>query len=237
MKTILILFWVIISINASDIMTENYPPFNYEENGKVVGITTEIVEEIQKRIEDTRDIKLMSWARAYRDILNKPNKILFSMTRTPQREYLFKWVGPVSDNSWVFYAKADSNIVINSLEDAKDPRYKIGTYYQGANEIFLRDNNFDNLYSVPRDQLNIKKLIRGRINLWAAGETQGLYKAKQLGINPNQIKKIYKIKDTQLYIAFSRTTPNSIINQWQNELDKMKKDGTYQKIMDKYLKQ
>lgn len=158
------------------------------------------------------------------------------MTRTKQREFMFKWVGPVSDNSWVFYAKADSKIVINSLEDAKSSRYKIGTYFQGANELFLRENNFDNLYSVPKDNLNVQKLIRGRINLWAAGETQGLYKTKQLGINPNLIKKIYKIKDTQLYIAFSRSTPNSIISQWQNELDKMKKNGKYQEIMDKYLK-
>ena len=221
---------------SHDIMTENYPPFNYEEDGKLVGITSDIVNEIKKNIKDTREVKLMSWARAYKTIQNKPNKILFSMTRTKKRELLFKWVGPVSDNSWVFYAKADSNIEINTLDDAKNPKYKIGTYYQGANELFLRDNDFDNLYSVPRDQLNVLKLIKGRINLWAAGETQGIYKAKQLGINPNKIKKIYKIKDTKLYIAFSRTTPNSIINQWQEELDKMKKDGRYQIIMDKYLK-
>ncbi|HIP12155.1 MAG TPA: ABC transporter substrate-binding protein [Arcobacter sp.] len=236
MKKICMFLLAINFLYANDIMTENYPPFNYKENGKLVGITSEIVDEIKKNINDTREIKLMPWARAYKSIQNKPNKILFSMTRTKQREFMFKWVGPVSDNSWVFYAKADSNIVINTLDDAKNPIYKIGTYYQGANELFLRDNDFDNLYSVPRDQLNVQKLIRGRINLWAAGETQGIYKAKQLGINPNEIKKIYKIKDTKLYIAFSRTTPNSIINQWQEELDKMKKDGRYQKIMNKYLK-
>ena len=236
MKKIVMFLLAIKFLYSHDIMTENYPPFNYEEDGKLVGITSDIVNEIKKNIKDTREVKLMSWARAYRSIQNKPNKILFSMTRTKQREFLFKWVGPVSDNSWVFYAKADSNIEINTLDDAKNPKYKIGTYYQGANELFLRDNDFDNLYSVPRDQLNVLKLIKGRINLWAAGETQGIYKAKQLGINPNEIKKIYKIKDTKLYIAFSRTTPNSIINQWQEELDKMKKDGRYQIIMDKYLK-
>ena len=234
MKKLLVLLFV-INLFSNDIMTENYPPFNYKKNGKIVGITSEIVDEIKKNIDDNREVKLMLWARAYKDIQNKENKILFSMTRTKQRESMFKWVGPVSDNSWVFYARSDSNIVINSLEDAKNVKYKIGTYYKGANELFLRDNKFLNLHSVPNDQLNVQKLIRGRIDLWAAGETQGLYKAKQLGLNPNTIKKIYKIKDTQLYIAFSKQTPNSKIIQWQNELDKMKKDGRYQKIMDKYL--
>jgi len=237
-KLLLTIFIFINSLSAIDIMTENYPPFNFKnKDGKITGITTDIVKEILKDVgEEDYSIKLMPWARAYRYITNKPNKILFSMTRTQNREYMFKWVGPIANNSWVLYAKADSIIKINSLNDARNERYKIGTYIDSANELFLKDNDFYNIYSVPTDTLNLQKLIRGRIHLWAAGETQGLYKAKQLGINPNKIKKVFKIKDTQLYIAFSRTTPNSIIHLWQSKLDAMKKDGRYQKIMDKYIK-
>ena len=238
MKKFLILFIIFVNVAvAIDIMTENYPPFNYKDkNGKITGITTELVREILKSIDEKDNIRLIPWARAYKDIQNKPNKVLFSMTRTTQREFLFKWVGPIANNSWVFYTRADSNIKINSLEDAKNNRYKIGTYLDGANELYLKKNNFYNIYSVPDDLLNVKKLIRGRIDLWAAGETQGIYKAKQLGIDPKKIKKVFKIKDTQLYIAFSRTTPNSVINLWKNELNNMKKDGRYKAIVDKYLK-
>lgn len=237
-KSMLLLVAVLFShVFAFDVMTENYPPFNYEnKNEKVTGMTTDIVREIMKSNGEEYEIRLMPWARAYKQIINKPNKILFSMTRTPQREYLFKWVGPIANNSFVFYARSDSKITINSLEDAKDEKYKVGTYLDGANEIYLKSQDFYNIYSVPNDLLNIKKLVKGRIDLWAAGETQGLYKAKQLKIDPKKLKKVFKIKDTQLYIAFSRTTPNSIINQWQKELDKMKKDGRYKKIVDKYLK-
>jgi len=218
-------------------MTEDYPPFNYKDkNGKIVGITTDIVREIMKSNKDVYPIKLVPWARGYKNIINKPNKILFSMTRNPQRENLFKWVGPIANNSFVFYAKSDSKIVINSLKEANNKKYRIGTYLDGASEQYLKSKSFYNIHSVPDDLLNLKKLIKNRIDLWAAGETQGLYKAKQLKIDPKQIKKVFKIKDTQLYIAFSRTTPNSVIYQWQTELDKMKKDGRYQKIVDKYLK-
>ena len=236
-KKILISCIMLINISAMDIMTENYPPFNYKDKkGNITGITTEIVREILSKIGEKDNIKIMPWARAYRDIQSKPNKVLFSMTRTKQREFMFKWVGPIADNSWVFYAKNNSTIKINSLKDAKNDRYKVGTYLDGANELHLKEQGFYNLYSVPDDLLNVKKLIRGRIHLWAAGETQGLYKAKQLGIDPNKLKKVFKIKDTKLYIAFSRTTPDSVINFWRNELNMMKKDGRYQAIMDKYLK-
>jgi polar amino acid transport system substrate-binding protein len=224
-------------LNAIDIMTENYPPFNYQNrDNKIVGITTDIVREILKDIKSKDKIIMMPWARGYKYIINKPNKILFSMTRTPQREYLFKWVGPIISNSWVFYARADSKIKLKSLDDAKSPRYKIGTYMDDALEVYLKQNNFYNIHSVPQDMLNLKKLIRGRINLWATGQEQALFKMKRLGINPNKITEVFKIKKAHLYIAFSRTTPDSVINLWQSILNKMKKDGRYKKIVDKYLK-
>lgn len=238
MKTLFILTVLLLNtINAFTIYTENYPPFNYKDkNNKLTGITTDIVKEILKSMQNNDTIKLLPWARAYKSIQSKPNIILFSMTRTKKRENLFKWVGPIANNSWVFYAKANSTITINSLQEAKNSKYKIGTYFDGANELFLKGENFTNLDSVPDDLLNVKKLIKNRINLWAAGETQGLYKAKQLNIDPSELKKIFKIKDTQLYIAFSKTTPEHTIKLWQKKLDIMKTDGTYQKILQKYTK-
>ncbi len=40
----------------------------------------------------------------------------------------------------------------------------------------------------------------------------------------------------QLYIAFSKNTPDDEVKKWQAALDELKKDGTYQKIVDKYKK-
>jgi len=237
MKKILLICFAIVMLNGFDITTENYPPYNYtDDKGKIVGITTDIVREILKEIKNDSCIEMMPWARAYKDIINQPDKILFSMTRTPQREYMFKWVGPIAQNTWVFYARTNSKIKLHNLNDAKNPRYKIGTYMDDAIELYLKHKGFYNIYSVPNDNLNLKKLIRGRINLWATGEEQALFKIKSLGINSNKITKIFQIKKVPLYIAFSRTTPNSVINQWQNILDQMKEDGRYQKILNKYLK-
>lgn len=238
MKAIAVLIFLFLNtLSAFSIYTENYPPFNFKDkNNKVTGSTTDIVNEILKITKEKANIKLLPWARAYREIQNKPNIILFSTTRTKQRESLFKWVGPVGNNNWVFYAKSQSNIKINSLEEAKTNKYKIGTYLNDATELYLKKEKFNNLYSVPDDLLNIKKLLKGRINLWAAGESQGLYKAKQLNIDPQKLKKIFSIKNTKLYIAFSIQTPDSVINLWQKELDNMKKNGLYKKIIQKYIK-
>jgi ABC-type amino acid transport substrate-binding protein len=167
-------------------------------------------------------------------IQNKENQILFSMTRTQQRENLFKWVGPVAPNRWVFFAKKGSGIKISSLDDARKIG-KIGTYRDDAAELFLKEQGFTNIDSVINDYQNVLKLMAGRVDLWIVGELQGVFKAKSKDVDPAQLEKVFDVQDTQLYIAFSRNTPDRAIQAWQKALDAIKADGTYDKILTKYF--
>ena len=100
-------------------LTEEYPPVTFMKDGKVTGFVTEIVREIMARQGIPDRIRLTSWDEAYNLALNKPNVVLFSAERTEKRENLFQWVGPVGQNSAIFYAKKGSGIRINSLDEAK----------------------------------------------------------------------------------------------------------------------
>lgn len=215
------------------IMTEDYPPYNYMKEGKITGLATEVVQEIAKKIGHPADIELLPWARGYGLIQQQEGMILYSMTRTEAREKLFKWVGPIASNKWVLFAKKGSGITVATLADAKKVE-KIGTYKDDAAEMFLKAEGFANLDSVVDDMQNVPKLIAGRINLWIVGELQGIYKAKEKGVN-DQIEKILDVQDTQLYIAFSKNTADSDIAQWQKALDDMRADGSYAAIVKKYM--
>lgn len=215
------------------IMTEEYPPFNYTENGKLTGLATEVVIAVAKKVGNPADIEVLPWARAYGIIQKQDGLILFSMTRTEAREDLFKWVGPVASNKWVFFAKKGSNISVASLDDAKKVG-KIGTYKDDAAETFLKEQGFTNLDSVIDDEQNVPKLMAGRINLWVVGELQGIYKAKAKGV-ADQLEKVLDVKDTQLYIAFSKSTPDEVIAKWQAAMDELKADGSYDALVKKYM--
>ncbi|WP_163337976.1 ABC transporter substrate-binding protein [Desulfopila sp. IMCC35008] len=100
-------------------MTEEYPPYNYTEDGKLTGLSSEVMVEHTNRLGHSGDIEVLSWARAYGLIQKKDGLILYSMTRTEQREDMFKWVGSVASNKWVLFAKKGSGVSVASLEDTK----------------------------------------------------------------------------------------------------------------------
>lgn len=115
----LLIFWGTAAHAVTfKIMTEEYPPFNFTEGGKLTGLSTEVVLQLAKNVGHPNDIEMLPWARAYGLIQQNEGLILFSMTRTEERENMFKWVGPVASNKWVFFAKKGSGVTLGSLADA-----------------------------------------------------------------------------------------------------------------------
>lgn len=58
--------------------------------------------------------------------LEQPNYGVFVTARLPEREELFKWVGPIGPDDWVLLARGDSPINLTSLDQAR--QYNIGAY-------------------------------------------------------------------------------------------------------------
>ncbi len=211
------------------IYTENSPPASYMEDGRLKGISVDLVREILRRLNMPDNIQAVPWARGYTLALTQPNVALFSTTRLPQREKLFKWVGPLYSQIWGLYARKDSALNITSLEQAKTVD-RIGTYYKDAKEQYLLANGFRNLVSTNKNLSNIRHLMDGTIDLWASSDFNMPYLARQAGVDPDQLKLVLPFKQVQNYIAFSIQSPESLVSLWQQTLDELKYDGTYDRL-------
>ena len=211
------------------VYTEDKPAANYLKDGKLTGISVEIVQEIMKRIKSTTAIEVLPWARAYDTLQKDANVALFSTSRTEQRENLFKWVGPVVSKDWVLMAKRDSKIKINSIEDAKKVRL-IGTYREDSKEQYLKSLNFTNLESVSEDNLNPKKLLSNRIDLWITAKSDYKLAIDNEKLNPKDFRIAFTVKKQDLFIAFSKQTDDATVKVWQKAYDSMVKDGSLAKI-------
>ena len=223
-------FSVFAQAQTIQLKTENYPPYNLaDKNGKIVGISTEIVERLFARANVAYKMELLPWTRAYDLALNNNDHAVFSTTQTEAREPLFKWVGPITANNWVFLKNADNEIEVNSLEDAK--KYRIGGYRGDAVSLYLESQGFT-IHYVNKDYLNARKLDRGRIDLWATGQLLGPYYAREN--NVWNIEEVMTFRETIMSIAFNKDTSDEIINRLNQELDLMESEGVIDQINSKY---
>ena len=230
----------LISVNPAlsqelTILTENLPPLNYVENGVLVGPSVETVREIQRRVGSNEEIQVYPWARAYKMSLEQENVVLFGMTHTEVRHEQFKWIGPLATKRDILVAKKGSGIKINSLEDAKKVN-RIGTLRDDTRERLLESLGFTNLEPVSDEQLNAKKLVLGRIDLWTY-KIPGLRTVCELaGVDYNQVEEVYHLREINLDIAFSKKTSDSIVEKWRNAFNEMLADGTLMKIRKEWNK-
>ncbi|WP_338636403.1 ABC transporter substrate-binding protein [Spirobacillus cienkowskii] len=213
--------------------TEDNPPFNMEEGGKITGLSTDIMRSLLDKAKISYTISMYPWARAYKMGLEEKNTAVYSTTRTAEREALFKWVGPLVENSWVFYAKKGTKIKITSVNDAK--KYVVGGYNGDAKAEFLIKEGFTvdkNLQLANNDRQNALKLDAGKIDLWASDSQIGpwIAKAEKIG----EIVPLYTIKKTELHAAFNKDTDDATIKNLNSILDSMRKSGEVKNIYGKY---
>ena len=217
------------------ILTENLPPLNFIKDDVLMGPAVDMVKEIQRRVGSYDQIQVYPWARAYKMALEEANIVLFGMARTEVRDDKFYWTGPVAEKRDILASKKNSGLVINSLEDAKKVDH-IGTLRDDAKEIFLQRNGFTNLVSTHDDQNNVKKLLLGRIDLWAT-KVPGLKTICRLaGADYHEIVEVYSMRKSEIYIAISKKTSEKIVQSWVDSFNDMLEDGTIRMIKSQWNK-
>ena len=221
------------------IYTEDQPPLNFylPDEDKMTGFATDIVKEILLRIDSDAQIKRLPWARAYfyMERGDKDNMFLYGMARTKIRENKFKWVGPIAMKKAFLFAKKSSNIKINNLEEAKSFKY-IGTKRKDSKEQYLKNKGFTNTDpSVTWDQA-LKKLMIGRIELIIFTDLDLPILAKRVGANTDEIEVVLELYKYPVYIGVSKATSDKMVQKWQNALNSIKEDGTFEKKINEWSK-
>ena len=236
----IILVLAAIDINAMElkIVAEDYPPFEYKEDGKIKGFTVEIIQTLLNKTGYQGKFHIFSWARAEKTALEEENVLIHTLTRSEKRENLYKWVGSVAPRELYFFKLRErEDIQINVLEDAK--KYTAGTVTgQSSTGNLIADGFIEgkHIFSVARDFQNVRKLYLGRIDLICMIEPVFYSRIKNLGLDRGKVEKAFLIDGSrEYYMAFSKQTSDKIVNQFRKALDTIKQDGTFQRIKAKYF--
>ena len=229
-KIISLLLFSNISI-ASDVDSikwymQDYPPFTYvDETSKNSGLVADLVTKLFAKLKAKKtidNVEVVNFARGVAQITAEPETAFFTLVRLPERESLFKWVGPVGMNRPIILAKKSQNIKINSIEDLK--KYTIGAKRKASIESILKKLGVEDksLALVGADEESMKKFEAGRTDLIAINDLVGYFLMKKMKMNRDDYEIVYRLKEDTLAIAFNKSVSDDFINKMQMELDAMK---------------
>lgn len=218
------------------IVTEEWAPYNYEDNGQLTGMSTEVVRAIMALTGDDFEIDLLPTMRATYALQNRPNTIMYSMFRTPQREPLYKWVGPIVEESIHPYQVAGAAPPITSLEQLMHAP-QITTRHAGLVPQMLESLGFRNLdKSAAESHQLYRMLLAGRTELIVGDTDAGVaYYSRQLGIAPGTLRRVpIELYRSSLYIAFSRDSDDALVAAWAAALATLHRSGELTRIQRRY---
>jgi len=242
-KVVLLLCMVLILSCAKEhlvVLTEEFPPFNFTKDGEVAGLSTEVVKAILTEAGVSYEVQVHSWKESYETAMNTKNCILFSTSRRPDREELFKWVGTIAPTNYsVFILAEREDIEILALEEME--KYKIGITPGDARSSFFKSKGFEigeQLIVSENNKANFEKLMNKEIDLWPMPNVTASYIVKEAGFKPEEvINGIFVLEELTkggYYLAINNNTSDAVVKKLQAALDKIKEDGTYDKILKKW---
>lgn len=220
------------------LMAQSVPPFSiHDEGGKVSGFSADLYALVFKDIPGAppgSEIIPGTFKRIYADLQDQPRRAAILFGRTPQREALFKWVGPYMQTKLGVIAHKKHRFRFKSVADIGDR--KISTIRntapeQGLLKLGLPADNLDQ--SLYPDNL-IKKLAAGRTDLMAYPVASAMYLIRQNGFSPGDYETVLDIRRIDLYFAFSLDFSDREITAFQKRLDQIMTTEAFQDLKRQY---
>ena len=242
-KIILILFYYLLSIaaHAEDrivtIAIRDFPPFEFLEHGKIIGINQETISEVLSRAGYEAKFIPLPWKRALASVESGDLDAVASIRKSPDRAESFIFSDPIMYTQDYFFKNKNLNITPKDLDSLKS--YNIGIvdkYFYGPN---FNKENFPKLFPLTSSSPeldNLEKVESGRIDLALCSVNICNYwvrKYPKLFTNIDYLKSPSADSTHPLYIAFSKkdlARSNEIIKKFNAELAKYIAEGKIKKM-------
>jgi len=215
--------------------TLNWPPY-VGEGLPDMGGTYKLVKKVFEKMGYLIEIEFRPWSRVL--IEAKRGKVdgFFPAYYSNERNKLFYMSDPIWGGPIVFLTKRESHIIYKKIKELK--KYRIGLVKGYVNTQEIDQADYLEKDYARNDLINIKKLIKGRVDLIVIDKYVAYYLIKKyLPHHIGELKVLSpSIEYKHLYVYFPKKRKNSkkLLKDFNNGLFKLKKDGTIDKIYKKW---
>ncbi len=216
------------------LLTHPLPPFTTGTAAAPTGVAVELVATILRRTGDTGAPRVVPYPRLMHDVQLGPSTIGFIVARTPEREALMQWVGPIVVSPVHLYMKAGAPVVPRSLAESRTLG-GIGITRGGVDAHYFEKQGFGNLDYSDSQEADLRKVYLGRLDATPMGAIVFDSVLEKIGLKRSDfLWAPFPLYKSFVYAAVSPDVPASVIRSWSAALDGMKQNGEYAVLLARY---
>ena len=212
------------------IYTTDYPPLSMvSDNHPSGGIGYDLLLHAARISGVSVDIRSnLPWKRAQQTAQNKANSCAFPLTRAPEREALFRWVGLLHRGELGLFALNDTPAP-STLAGAN--RLRIVAMLGTTAENRLKEHKLP--YSTTRTPADSLLMLQDRaVDLWAVHDVVARYYSQQQHIT---IRQVLPLARADSWLGCNRATAPLPANKLAAALAQLQQNGEARRIVRHYL--
>lgn len=219
--------------------TENLPPLNYLDAGGPQGFSVELLRMMAAQAALGLELQVLPWVRAVQVAESSPNSVLFSLTRTPEREAQYQWVGPIAQRRILIYKLASrSDLALSQLGDLGGAR--IGVVRDSAADRALQAAGLRpgiDLEHGLDDATNVRKLLAGRMDYITLLDWAAAWNLRQMQLPYGTLQAVMEQDVGKAYWYGLRPDADpALVRRLQAALDAIRRDGRYERLRQRYFR-
>lgn len=220
-------------------VTENLPPLNFQDDTGPQGFSVELLRLMAAGAGLPLELQVLPWQRAMQLAEGVPTSVLFSLTRTPEREAGFQWVGPIAQRRILIYKLASrSDLKLPQLTELGNAR--IGVVRDSATDRLLQAAGLRPGVQLEQgldDATNVRKLLAGRMEYITLLDWAATWAMRQLQLPYATLQPVVELDVSKSYWYGLRADADpALVKRLQAELDAIRRDGRYEKLRLRYFR-
>jgi polar amino acid transport system substrate-binding protein len=208
------------------------PPYSYRDrNQQPDGDLLRIFQTLVERMGYKTKVEILPWKRVLMEARKDPPTLFIPLARSPDREKLYQWIEPLLLESFGIFRLRRREPDPQDTEGIPSPRLCI--LRGSATEELARRHQLGHLVLVSTNDTCARLLKSGRVDGWLAAKRAAFASFALVGYDPKDLSMEVRLEQWPLYLAASKGTPDTEVQRWKSELQKMKSDGTFERLLRK----
>jgi polar amino acid transport system substrate-binding protein len=222
-------------------VTEDWPPYDYQgPNGEVIGISSEIVHATLAQAGMQSTFKVYPWARTLFLAKNRPNTLIFSLSRSKEREDQFIWIGELMPRDDRFYrAMGRKHISPTSISEVKSCCTICVVNKDIVDDDLKREGFVEHKQFITADSFDdcMKMVQTGAVPLLVDSPMNLAWELKSHNDVHTSFESVMSFTPSEqepLYLAASRGTDPAIVSRLKNAFATLQQNGQINQIIQQF---